>query len=143
LNRPFKTTCVNPESKTVLYVDDDEDDRDIFTEVLKAVQPELTLVLAKDGSDALAKLQEITEPMCMDIDMNMPKMNGLQLLEIVKGDPELAGIPTFILTTALTPQQTEQIKTIGAEGFLIKPSSFDAFKNLLDHNLRKHFDRSA
>jgi CheY-like chemotaxis protein len=130
---------VSLRSKTVLYVDDDEDDRDIFTEVMKSVQPEMQLVLAKDGADALAKLLEIEQPMCIYIDMNMPKMNGLQLLSILKSDPKLSGIPTFILTTALTPHQTKEIKTIGAQDYLIKPSSFEAFKQLLTQNLSKHF----
>ncbi|HEY0651852.1 MAG TPA: response regulator [Chryseosolibacter sp.] len=124
--------------KTIIYVDDDEDDRDIFREVMRDVNPKLDLVLAKDGQDALQKLQ-VLDPICLFIDMNMPKMNGLQLLTILKGDPALATIPAFILTTALTPAQTLEVKSLGAQDYLIKPSSFEEFKNLLKTNLQKHF----
>lgn len=123
--------------KTVIYVDDDEDDRDIFTEVIRAVRPDLRLVLAKDGSDALTKLRDFSNPICMYIDMNMPKMNGMQLLALLKEQPQFKSIPAFILTTALTPGQTIELKNIGANGYLIKPSSFEEFKNLLQSSLEK------
>lgn len=128
-------------NKTIVYVDDDEDDRDIFREVMRDVNPNLKLVLAKDGQDALTKLQDLN-PICLFIDMNMPKMNGLQLLAILKQDPVLAEIPAFILTTALTPNQTHEIKSLGARDYLIKPSSFEEFKNLLRSSLSKHFGLS-
>lgn len=125
-------------SNTIIYVDDDEDDRDIFTEVIRAVRPDLQLVLAKDGTDALCKLQTHS-PRCVYIDMNMPKMNGMQLLEILKGEPQFSAIPAIILTTALTPHQTDQLRRLGAVDFLIKPSSFEAYKNLLRNSLTDHF----
>lgn len=125
-------------NKTIVYVDDDEDDRDIFREVMRDVNPHLKLVLAKDGQDALTKLQNLN-PVCLFIDMNMPKMNGLQLLAILKGDPVFAEIPAFILTTALTPNQTHELKSLGAHDYLIKPSNFEEFKNLLRNSLAKHF----
>ena len=93
-------------NNTVIYVDDDEDDRDIFTEVIRAVRPDLELVLAKDGTDALHQLKTVGNPVCMYIDMNMPKMNGMQLLAALKAQPQFKSIPAFILTTALTPNQT-------------------------------------
>lgn len=123
---------------TIIYVDDDEDDRDIFREVMRDVNPNLKLVLAKDGQDALAKLKEFN-PICLFIDMNMPRMNGLQLLALLKGDPDLQEIPAFILTTALTPNQTQELRTLGAHDYLIKPSSFEEFKNLLRGSFEKHF----
>ena len=76
-------------------------------------------------------------------DYNMPRMNGLQLLTILKGDPALSAIPAFILTTALTPNQTHELKSLGAHGYLIKPSSYDEFKNLLRTNLKKYFGISS
>ena len=140
MKRPFiELDLVNPRSKTILYVDDDEDDRDIFSEVLRSVHPEVDLILAKDGAEALSRLEAIKNPMCMYIDMNMPKMNGLQLLTILKSNPELSNIPAFILTTALTPHQTREINSVGAKDYLIKPSSFEEFKTLLSNSLRKHF----
>jgi CheY-like chemotaxis protein len=123
---------------TIIYVDDDEDDRDIFREVMRDVNPNVKLVLAKDGLDALSKLKELN-PICLFIDMNMPKMNGLQLLALLKEDPALMKIPAFILTTALTPNQTQEVKSLGAHDYLIKPSSFEEFKNLLRRSFEKHF----
>ena len=122
-------------NNTVIYVDDDEDDRDIFTEVIRAVRPDLELVLAKDGTDALHQLKTVGNPVCMYIDMNMPKMNGMQLLAALKAQPQFKSIPAFILTTALTPNQTTELKTLGASDYLIKPSSFEEFKALLRSNL--------
>jgi CheY-like chemotaxis protein len=119
-------------------VDDDEDDRDIFREVMRDINPGLNLVLARDRQDALSKLQ-VVSPLCIFIDMNMPKMNGIQLLTILRGDPLLADVPAFILTTALTPNQQRELTTLGALDYLIKPSSLQQFKNLLREKLTKHF----
>jgi CheY-like chemotaxis protein len=119
-------------------VDDDEDDRDIFREVMRDIDPALNLVLARDGQDALAQLQVLI-PMCLFIDMNMPKMNGIQLLTALKSDPVLAKIPAFILTTALTPNQRRELESLGAHEYLIKPSSLQEFKNLLRNSLAKYF----
>ena len=123
--------------RSILLVDDDEDDRDIFTEVIRAVRPDLQLVLAKDGTDALKKLEIFHNPICMYIDMNMPKMNGIQLLAALKEKPQFKSIPAFILTTALTPGQSEEVRNLGAKDYLIKPSSFEEFKNLLRGSLEK------
>ncbi len=127
-------------SKTVVYVDDDEDDRDIFSEVIRAIRPDLDLVLAKDGQDALEKLRAPVYPLCMYIDMNMPKMSGMQLLRIIKDDPKLSVIPAFILTTSLTPFQKSELINLGARDYLIKPSSFEEFKSLLSANLARLLD---
>lgn len=127
------------ESKTIVYVDDDEDDRDLFSEVIRTVRPDLNLVLAKDGQDALEKLEALATPACVFIDMNMPRMSGLQLLGMLKNNPRLSPIPAVILTTALTPNQRIELIGLGAKDYLIKPSSFEEFKNMLRANLHKVF----
>ncbi|HEY0744227.1 MAG TPA: response regulator [Chryseosolibacter sp.] len=127
------------ESRIIVYVDDDEDDRDLFSEVIRTVRPDLEVVLAKDGHDALEKLGILSTPACVFIDMNMPKMSGLQLLGVLKSDPRLSPIPAVILTTALTPHQRVELIGLGAKDYLIKPSSFEDFKNMLKSNLLKLF----
>lgn len=125
------------ENNLIVYVDDDEDDRDLFSEVIRTVRPDLHLVLAKDGHEALEKLSGLATPACVFIDMNMPKMSGLQLLSALKNDPRLSPIPAIILTTALTPHQRIELIGLGAKDYLIKPSSFEEFKNMLKANLLK------
>jgi PleD family two-component response regulator len=70
--------------KTILFVDDDEDDREIFKSVLKDVHPQFGFVPAKDGLDALNLLSTNPPPVCIYVDLNMPNMNGIEFLRAVQ-----------------------------------------------------------
>ena len=66
----------------VLVVDDDNDDRDLFCEALNYVNPFITCIIARDGEEALygLKLHQFPRPALILLDINMPRLNGIQLL---------------------------------------------------------------
>ena len=122
---------------TVLYVDDDHDDQLIFQEALNEVRPEMKCELISDGIKALKFLKEAPLPLCIYLDVNMPIMNGLQVLEKIKQDARLSHIPTFILTTSKSPMTEKKAKGLGAT-YLIKPNSYSEYLHLLDKCLKAH-----
>ena len=73
---------------------------------------------ASDGVDALTKLAGIALIVC---DVNMPRMNGIELLVELARDPTTAQVPVVMLTTEGHPELIQRAKALGAKGWLIKP----------------------
>lgn len=122
----------------LLYVDDDADDRDIFQEICKEVQPAVICVLAVDGKDAISKLENRDLPLCIYVDMNMPVMDGLDVLRILKQHHKISSVPIFILSTSKNAELEKEAKDTGAVDYLIKPADYEGFVKLLRTCLIQH-----
>lgn len=77
------------------------------------------VIMAADGQEGLDKARE-TKPTLMLLDVMMPKLNGLQVLEKLKLDPETKGIPVIMLTNLAGEQDAESALTKGAIKYIIK-----------------------
>ncbi|CAN5762317.1 response regulator [soil metagenome] len=78
-----------------------------------------TVVEAVDGEDAR---QKMTPDLALIVcDLNMPRMNGLELLERIHADAAMASVPFVMLTTEARPAMYEKAKALGAKAWLIKP----------------------
>ncbi len=71
-----------------------------------------------DGADAIARDATIAAVVC---DVNMPKMNGIEMLQKVKSEALRPGLPVLMLTTEGNPKLIEQAKAAGAKGWIVKP----------------------
>ncbi len=80
---------------------------------------------AVDGLDAVSKLATISGIRLVISDVNMPRMNGLELLENIKADGRHAHIPILMLTTEGQPALVQRAKAAGAKGWIIKPFKAD------------------
>jgi len=119
--------------KTLLLVDDDEDDCFLFREVLTEVDSSIQLVNAQNGKEALQMLwkENAVLPDLILLDLNMPKMDGKQCLDELKKDERLSQIPVFIYTTSSQSKDIEYTLQLGAECFITKPSSARDLQTLL------------
>ena len=75
---------------------------------------------ARDGRDALEKIRQTT-PSLVVTDINMPEMNGLELIEELKKDPALCGIPCVVISTEGTQEIIDRVLQLGIVGFIQKP----------------------
>ncbi|SFQ75139.1 response regulator [Flavobacterium akiainvivens] len=116
---------------TLLLIDDDEDDRDIFAIALKTAEPDAKLITSANGPDALEKLAEGAQPDFIFIDLNMPYMQGGKCLEEIKKIDRLKDIPAIIYTTSSSKQDAEDTLKAGASYFLVKPTSLSALSDIL------------
>ena len=85
-------------NKRILVVDDDNDDRELFSEALASVDPVIVCDQATDGAEALKRLstREIDKPDIIFLDINMPVMNGWQFLSKLKSEDQYKNIPVIV-----------------------------------------------
>lgn len=118
-------------AKVILYVDDDADDQLTFAECLKELAPEVICHMASDGFDALSVIARIPLPTCIYIDINMPLMNGVDLLRALKSHPRYHDVPTFIISTTISEEVEKTCRTLGAIDVIRKPNSFPEMVSIL------------
>ncbi|HYC85455.1 MAG TPA: response regulator [Chryseosolibacter sp.] len=126
----------------ILLIDDDEDDRWLFSEAITRTLPAAECITIAGGVEALNLLRSGNSPLphVIFLDLNMPGMDGLKCLEHMKGDPALRQIPVFVYSTSNFHRDIEQAYRHGAEQFIIKPSDFNHLCSLLKELLG---DRAA
>lgn len=109
-------------SKTVLVVDDSSTVRQQVALALK--QAGFDIVEAADGREAIAALEARRGIDMVVCDVNMPHVNGLEMVERVKAKPEHRALPILMLTTEGQPSLIKRAREAGAVGWIVKP--FDA-----------------
>lgn len=118
-----------PSIITVFLVDDDIDDQEIFLFVMKEAYSEAHCVLAKDGIQALEKLRDASfTPDIIFVDINMPRMNGTELLMELKKISRLSNTPVFMYSTSDEQEIVATCKNLGASGFVKKYADTDDVK---------------
>src|SRR6218665_165807 len=106
---------------TVFLIDDDIDDQEIFSFILSDASSQIECVFADDGLYALEKLQDISfNPHIIFIDINMPCMNGLEVLKEIKKIKRFSDTPIYMYSTSNESVVVEQSKIAGATGFIKK-----------------------
>ncbi len=107
-------------------VDDDEDDRLLFSEALKEIDPAIKCIMAKNGEEALFLLKDglFELPDYIFLDINMPVMNGLKCLAEIKKTDSLKHIPVVVYSTAARQEYVNECRQLGAIDFFIKPPQF-------------------
>jgi len=109
-------------AKTILVVDDSGTVRQQVSMALK--QAGFAIVEAADGQEALAAIESNRAIDMVVCDVNMPVLNGLEMVEQVKRNPQNESLPILMLTTEGQPSMIRRAKAAGAVGWIVKP--FDA-----------------
>lgn len=123
----------SPNAIKFLLVDDDSDDSFLFEEALKDLTTDVSLSVAINGFDALAKLEaERPLPDLIFLDLNMPLMDGKQLLVNLKADSTFRRIPVIMYTTSSLDRDVEYSLKNGALCFISKPHSMRDLLGILE-----------
>jgi two-component system chemotaxis response regulator CheY len=109
--------------KKILVVDDSPSVRQQVGLALQ--QAGFSVVEAVDGADGATKISTDKGISAVICDINMPRMNGLEMLEKVKGDPNNQALPIIMLTSEGQPALIERAKKAGAKGWIVKPFKAD------------------
>jgi CheY-like chemotaxis protein len=128
--------------KTILIVDDDEDDRSLFSEALKIVDKSYRLTTAINGEQAIHMLSTDTLlPEYIFLDINMPGINGWQCFVSIRKMEHLKQVPVIIYTTSLENDYYKKLKELGELYFITKPSRFSDIKKAILHVINKEWDK--
>jgi len=115
-------------SLKILLVEDDQIEILKFERALKKLNYTHDILNANNGEEALIICENDT-PSLIFLDLNMPKMNGLEFLSILKKDNHLKYIPVTILTTSNNHQDKIDAYKIGIAGYVLKPLRYENYVN--------------
>ena len=109
--------------KDCLLIDDDLDDQEIFLMALHKIDSRLKCSFANNGVEGLAVLSDhLYSPAFIFLDINMPKMNGIECLRQIKMMDHLKACQVIVYSTSTDAAIIRQCKELGADDFLSKPS---------------------
>jgi CheY-like chemotaxis protein len=128
---------------SILMADDDDDDCMLVEDAFREVEPGYRFLCLRDGQELINYLHhcatheesdECAIPDLILLDLNMPKMNGREVLREIKADPRFRKIPVVVLTTSKAERDILLSYDLGANSFITKPISYEeliaALKNL-------------
>ena len=108
----------------ILLVEDDELDVISVGRTLKQFGSDYELLTAYNGIEALQILKEHVPDVIL-LDLNMPKMNGIEFLTVVRNDEKLKDYKVFIMTTSADTADRTMTESLGISGYIIKPLNYN------------------
>lgn len=124
----------------ILLVEDDVVDIQDIQRTFRKCNITSQLHIAKNGLEALNKLkglngerQLVPKPTMILLDINMPKMNGIEFLKMLRMDTELFRIPVYILTSSDDDRDKIAACNLAVSGYILKPIQLNEFTDLLTH----------
>lgn len=121
--------------KIILLVEDNPIDIDLTLRAFAAKKIANEIEVARDGEEALRYIERwengAPTPIVILLDLNMPKVNGLEVLEKLKSHPTYKAIPVVVLTTSSESSDLERAYNLGVNSYIVKPVSFEKFLDVV------------
>lgn len=118
--------------KPILLIEDDEVDILTVKRSFKMLGIENKLIISRNGEEGLLSLASESELPCLIIlDINMPKMNGLEFIKKIKDNFIYKSIPVIIFTTSTDPEDKSICFNYGCAGYIVKPIDYLAFNEAI------------
>ena len=124
--------------RTILLVEDEPDDEALTLRALRKAHITNEVIVARDGAEALGYLfgagtsqgvETPVAPAVILLDLNLPKLNGLEVLRRLRRDPRTEVVPVVILTSSREEQDLTAGYKLGANSYVTKPVDFVQFSN--------------
>lgn len=123
----------------ILLVDDDADDREIFSWAINNIYPSATTDTAIDGQDALEKLErQECFPDMIFLDLNMPRMNGFDFLRHIRKSDKWSELPVIVYSTSSNPKDMARSWEAGATDYIVKGTEMASVKRDILQALEKY-----
>jgi CheY-like chemotaxis protein len=123
----------------ILNIDDDLDDRETFCDALYEIDPRIECIAKNSAEEAIHLLDEAMKlPDYIFLDINMPKMGGIECLKTIKRNQRLASIPVIVLSTTQDHREIAEVKKLGAD-FLSKEPVYRRFVASIKRKISANF----
>jgi CheY-like chemotaxis protein len=120
--------------RPILLVEDRSVDIDLTKRAFAKRKLLNPITVARDGEEVLALFERWEAgdpiPICILLDLKMPKINGLEVLRRLKSHPKFSIIPVIILTTSSEDSDIEEAYKLGCNSYIVKPVEFDKFMDV-------------
>jgi CheY-like chemotaxis protein len=122
----------------ILLVDDSVDDVDLVLAALRRTNLKNLVVTLRDGDEALdylyrrGRFADRSDPVVILMDIKMPKVTGLEVLERIKADDKLKALPVVMLTSSNQQSDVETSYRLGVNAYVVKPVNFDRLTEAID-----------
>ena len=119
---------------TILSAEDDLDDQLLIKSAVKAADINASVHFVSDGLALIKSLGEQYDgnlPDVLLLDLNMPVMDGLEVLKVLRAREDIADLPIVILTTSSNQNDIDRCYNLGANSFITKPTSFKGFVEIV------------
>lgn len=117
--------------RPILLVEDRSVDVDLTKRAFAKRRLLNPISVARDGEEVLALFERWEAgapiPICILLDLKMPKVNGLEVLRRLKSHPRFSTIPVIVLTTSTEDRDIEEAYKLGCNSYIVKPVEFDKF----------------
>lgn len=121
----------------ILIAEDDDGHAELIKKNLNRAGIVNPIMRFKNGQEVVDFLfrsgtgpaRESGKPYVLLLDIRMPKMSGIEVLERIKGDPELRKMPVVMITTTDDPREVERCHDLGCSNYITKPIEYDSFVN--------------
>ena len=122
------------QNNPILLVEDNPIDLDLTLRAFSTRRLANPIQVARDGEEALAFIPRWEKgealPVVILLDLNLPKVNGLEVLKVLKNHPDFKTIPIVILTTSSESSDMKSAYQLGVNSYIIKPVDFDKFVDI-------------
>lgn len=119
--------------KPILLVEDDNVDAMTVKRGVRDLKVDHSVIHLVNGDEAMKYLTspDMEKPFVVLLDLNMPKMNGIEFLKVMKTHSELKTIPVIVLTTSKEQRDILSSFELGASGYMVKPVDYSKFVEIL------------
>ncbi len=132
-------------SKIIYVADDDADDRLFISDAIRELNLEIKIIEVADGMDLLNLIQ--TESLAdsqvlVILDMNMPKVTGLEALEAIRANDQIKHIPAVMISTSSDKELIQKAYQAGINAYIKKPNTVDGFMKIAEALQTCFFDHN-
>lgn len=122
---------------TILYIEDDLEDQEIFAEALKSIDNRIPILYSKGGAEALQMLEaSFVSPDLIFLDLNLAgELDGKQFLKKMKKDKRFESIPVVVFTTSRRTEDKMEMLKSGARDYVVKPDTYTGVCEILQSTI--------